>query len=78
LLNGNVCVANDRAAVNDLLALVGDPAGHTTSASPQRNLQARLENLMIDANGNLKFHPIEAVPVRLREATGQHKRKPSS
>jgi len=41
LLNGNVRVANDRTAVNDLLDFVDDPAGPTTSVSPLRNVPAR-------------------------------------
>ena len=55
MLNGNVCVASDRTAVNDLVASVDDPVGLTTSASPQQNVQARLESAMIDANGNLNL-----------------------
>ena len=78
MFSGNVGVANERTAVNNLFASVDDPVRLTRSDSPRRKLQARLENAMIDANSNPEFLPIEAVPVQLREATGQHGRKPSS
>ena len=62
MLNGNAGDANDRTAVSDLLASVDDPVGLTTSARPERNLQARLENAMDDANGNLNFVQLKPCP----------------
>jgi len=62
LLKCNAGVANDRTAVSDLLASVDDRVGLTMSASPERHLQARLQNAMIDANGNLNFVQLKPCP----------------
>ena len=68
---GNAGVANDRTAVSDLLASVDDPVGLTTSASPERNLQARLQNAMNDANGNLNFVQLKRRPFSYAKRPGK-------
>ena len=62
MFSGNVGVANERTAVNNLFASVDDPVRLTTSASPRRKLQARLENAMFDANDNLNFVQLKPCP----------------
>jgi len=71
LLNGNASDAKDRTAVSDLLASVDDPVRLTTSASPERHLQARLQNAMIDANGNLNFVQLKPCPFSYAKRPGR-------
>ena len=71
MLKCNAGVANDRTAASDLLASVDDPVGLTMSARPERNLQARLQNAMNDANGNLSFVQLKPCPFSYAKRRGK-------